>query len=194
MRKQRNNAKSQGSKDDSPVSIEVEHNAQELFNEALASDSVRNINDLIKWEANDGGQSKSFTWYVSALLICVVAVALVNWLTKDLVSSATVFMAFLVMVIYGSRKPTTHNLQISHGVLSIDTKQYSLQNFKSFSIDERPGVEQVVLTPLKRFMPSLSLPLESKTAPDVINLLQGYLPIEDHKKDAIDDLISRFRL
>lgn len=148
----------------------------------------------VSWEATEDVSQKTLGWYVLLLLCGLAVTALIALLTRDIASTATVFLAVIILLMYANRKPSKQTYLLQNGVIGIEQKQYDMHAFKAFSIDEHGRQPNIVLTPLKRFMPSLVLPLEAKSAEEVVKTLAMFLPLEEHKADLIDALVRKIRL
>lgn len=155
-----------------------------------SSDSSKPVN----WSASEDTSQKTPLWYLALVLVGLIATATVAFFTRDVVSSVTVFIAFLLLTIFTARKPSAQEYAVHDGQLAVGAKQYSLHGFKAFSIDEHQNHLQIILIPLKRFMPTLVVPLDYAVADDVVDALADMLPLQPYKPDFVDVLIRRLRL
>jgi len=151
--------------------------------------------DTVTWSASEFIEhEKSPAWYGSFLLGSAVLAVLVFFLTKhDIVSTSAVV---LVAVLFGAaavRKPQVRQYAVSDAGVQLGNKSYAYQSFKSFSVAEEGAVVSVVLMPLKRFMPSLTLYLPPDMEDKVVHVLSAVLPMEAHRQDAVDRFLKRIR-
>ncbi|MBC7707777.1 hypothetical protein H7Y63_00975 [Polaromonas sp.] len=170
---------------------------------AATSDDPYQINDAatapepdqpITWTASEYiAHHKTPKWYLM-LGLSAVGLALVVWLvTKDTISALVVIVGAAVLGGYGARPPRELTYQLDTNHLTIGEKSYSLDTFRSFTIDDQQAFASVNLMPLKRFAPGLSIYFAPDDEDAIVNLLAMRLPIEDHRDDPIDRLMRKIR-
>jgi hypothetical protein len=82
---------------------------------------------------------------------------------------------------------------LSNRGLQIGTKLYGLQDFRSFAVTEESMSFSIVFMPLKRFMPPLTIYVTPDLENKVLSYLSQILPFEQHRQDAVDNLLKRIR-
>ena len=169
-----------------------------------AEDSIGFSADEPAEEPDDGAQvtwtasefvahDKSAGWYAGVVTASVVLSALVFLLTRDVVSTAVVIIAGLLLAVYGSHKPRQLEYVVTKRGIGIGGKYYSFEEFRSFSVVSEGAFSSLVFMPLKRF----AVPLIVYYAPDdeekILNILTDQLPLEEPRRDAVDSLMRRIR-
>ena len=164
------------------------------YNHDSAPAAQPDIPEQLTWTAAEFVEHpKSAGWYGLLALVGIVASVADYFITRDLFSSVIILFAAAAFGTFAARKPHEQQYGLdSHGVL-IGNKAYSLQDFKTFSITEEGGVVSIVFMPLKRFMPPLTIYLAPEIEETVVNFLSSFLPLEQHKTDAVDSLMRRIR-
>lgn len=154
-----------------------------------------NPTDSISWTASEFiAHHKSFGWY-ALLNLGVVALAAIAWfVTKDLVASAVIVFAGIVLSLYGARQPRQLQYQLDDHGLTIQGRRYGYQGFRSFSVTMEGPFATIAFMPLKRFSPLLTLYCDPQDEDNILTILSRHLPHEARRPDAIDSLMRRIRL
>ncbi len=137
--------------------------------------------------------AKSPSWYGLLALGGTAAAALIYILTKDKISTGIVILAAAALGFFAARQPREQQYGIHPEGLLVGQKMYNFQDFKTFSVAEEAGIASIVFMPLKRFMPPLTIYVVPELEDRVVNFLAAYLPLEQHKTDAVDSLLRRIR-
>ncbi len=167
-------------------------------NETVAADATvarnRGNQEPVSWTASEFiAHRKSPRWYGMLAVAAIVMAAIVYALTRDKVSTAVVMVAAVVLGFYAARQPRELDYQLDDRGLSIGSKFYDYDSFKSFSVIDEGAFASITLMPLKRFMPPLTIYYAPDDEPRILNLLAERLPLEEHRADAIDHLMRRIR-
>lgn len=148
--------------------------------------------EAVEWiSSGDELQSRSSTWLMRMLAVSAVAGAVVFLITRDLVSTGSVVIVGLLFGFLGARKPPALQYRIDRHGIVIGRKQYRYNEFRAFSVADDRQALTVNLVPLKRFLPVLSIFCDPKLHDKIIAVLGEHLPMEVHKRDALDSIISR---
>lgn len=146
------------------------------------------------WTASEYiAHQKSAGWYM-ALGLGAVGLALLVWFITDDVTSGVVIM--IVAIIFGAmaaRSPRVLNYHLDHGGLHIGEKFYPYADFKSFSVLEEGPIDSILLLPMKRFMPGLTVYYPPEQEDAIFAVLGNYLPHEVREPDALDRLMRKVR-
>lgn len=149
---------------------------------------------LVQWTASEYIEhEKRASWFIILSVGAFLASALLYIFTQDAITSAVILIAAVLFGVTAARKPRTLQYELSSSGVRIENKYYPYDDFKSFSVIEEGAFNSVQLTPLKRFLPPLSLYYPPESEDKVLNALADYLPHEDRGHDAIDRLMRRVR-
>lgn len=132
-------------------------------------------------------------WYGLYVLGTMLVTALVYFTTKDILSSIIVFVAILGLILFASRKPSVQEYAIDGDMLKVGNKTYYLHDFKAFSVIKEGQVAEVMLRPLKRLFPMVSVYVGPDQLDTLADYLADFLPFEPHVPDAVDSLLRRIR-
>jgi hypothetical protein len=153
-----------------------------------------NLEDAaVTWvSSGESVQAHSSAWRLRMTIFAVVAAGLIFLLTRDPVPTIAVAFSGLLFGFLGSRKPAPLSYRLDTSGITIGNKHHVYSDYRAFSIGEYPSLN-ASLVPLKRFAPTLSLSIDPALQDKIITLLSARLPMEQHKADMLDKLVSRVR-
>lgn len=123
----------------------------------------------------------------------MVVAALAYLISHDKITTGVILLVMLGFGIAAARRPRTQQYRLSPGGLQIGGRAYSFHEFRTFSVTEDGSIVSIVFTPLKRFMPALTIYVAPDIEEQVVGFLSAFLPFERHKADAVDSLMRRIR-
>jgi len=149
----------------------------------------------VQWVAGDNEphHTKSNGWYALLVFGSLVISALVYLVTRDIVSAVVIALVCVGFGVVSVRRPQALHYSIDARGVAIGTRIYSFGQFRSFSIVEDTFGRGAVLTPLKRFMPILSVRFDAEQADKIVEALAEHLPMEAHRADAMDKIARTIR-
>ena len=126
------------------------------------------------------------------MLLVIAALGGVMYLvSKDYFAIATIVIIGLVVGFVAGRKPQQVAYELSASGLRVGPKLYPHGIFKSFAIVMDGALNSILLVPVKRFMPPVSVYYAAADEEKIVDILGNYLPYEDRGLDAIDRLTRR---
>lgn len=141
------------------------------------------------WEASEYIEHHhSPSWYMSLGALTLGFMAFLTVVLKEILSAIVVLLMAVSVVVYAHRKPRSLQYQVSSGGINIGSKFYGYNEFKSFAVIGAQSVVSIELDPVKRFMPRLSMLIDQKQAPALVDILNQHLPHEDRDPEFIDRL------
>ena len=148
----------------------------------------------VTWTASEYvAHEKGAMWYLSLAAIFASGTLLAFLFTRDYVTTAVVPVVGIIFGIAAARPPRVLNYEIDDQGLHIEAKSYPYNVFKSFSIVEEGAFHSIVLMPLKRFMPALTIYYAPEDEHKIADVLGSFLPVEVSKLDLIDRLMRKIR-
>lgn len=155
---------------------------------------TRSTADSVSWTASEFIEhSKNFGWYVKLAIVAVILAALVFLVTRDKISTGVIIVAAAALGIFAARKPRVLQYRLDDDGLSVGTKLYNYELFKSFSMVNEGAVLSIYLLPMKRFMPALTIYYAHADEEAIVNVLSERLPVSERRSDAVDRLMHRIR-
>ncbi len=92
------------------------------------------------------------------------------------------------IIMYGRKTPRTLSYSLGDDGISIDTKFYNYDQFKSFAVIKDVGWHTIDLDPINRFSPRLSILFEDRQLDSIVGVLETQLPRLDRPPDMIERL------
>ena len=148
----------------------------------------------VTWTASEYiSHAKGTSWFMLLGIGLFVLVGVVYVLTKDIFASIGVGLAGVAFAAFSVRPPRILNYAINENGIQIGNRFYSYHEFKSFSVMQDGPLPSILLMPLKRFLPPITIFYEPQTGEQIVNVLSAYLPHESKQPDAVDKLMSHLR-
>ena len=148
----------------------------------------------ISWAISESiFQEKSFFWYATLVGGTLIFTALVYLLTKDKITALVIILSAAVLAFYASRRPHEVEYRMDEVGLTVGGRQFDYSGFKSFSVSEEVNATLIVLLPLKRFMPALSVYCKQEDQAKILAKLADHMPIENHHEDIVDRFMRKIR-
>lgn len=149
---------------------------------------------VVTWEASEYiHHQKGTEWYLGFAGVLILAGALLFLLLKDVFSVVVLALMGVAVGIYAGRQPQVQRYSVSHRGLSIGDRHYSLEDFRNFSLVDDGSFQSIMLMPLKRLMPPVSIYFSPQDGAKIVDILGSVLPHEDHQPDLIDRLLRKVR-
>jgi len=148
----------------------------------------------INWSASEYiAHEKNITWYLALVVITAIISAGFYLLTHSILSTLVFVVAGCVMGFYAARKPRLLDYRVDNSGFTVQDKTFSFDSFKSFAVIDDNTMPNIVLIPLKRFMPSLTIYLNPDSTEEVLKVLSTRLPQAIHHTDIVDRFFQRVR-
>ncbi len=148
----------------------------------------------LSWTASEFiAHSKEPSWYMALFGGAFVLSLLVYVATRDVVAAVVVIVGAILFGVSASRPPRQMTYTLSQKGLAIGSRIFLYKDFRSFSVVDEGAFSSIVLMPLKRFAPPLSLYYHPADAQRIVSVLAEHLPLQEHKHDLTETLMRRIR-
>jgi hypothetical protein len=148
----------------------------------------------VSWTAHEYiHQDKGTLWYVVFFLLVIVGVGVTVWLQQWTFTAVLIVIA-VVVVVNGKRPPRDLNYLLDADGLTIDGKLHKFENYKSFGVIQDREHFSVMLIPIQRFQPSVSVYFPEESGEAIVDMLGARLPMKDLKLDAVDHMVRWLKL
>lgn len=148
----------------------------------------------VEWTASEFiAHAKSANWYLGLTVVTVIVAVVVYLITRDTISTGVIIACGLLLGVYANHQPKQIHYQMSQTSLTIGSKQFSYNEFKTFTVQPEGAFASIVLIPHKRFMPQTTIYYAPDDEDKIIGLLSEHVPYEQRKPDGIDRLMQRIR-
>jgi len=152
------------------------------------------LSQSVQWTASEYiSHQKSLGWYALLGLAVTCAAGFILLVTDDRFSAGIVVVVAIIFGIFAARPPRVLNYQVDNAGIKIADKFYPYEMFKSFSVQDEGAIDAILLTPLKRFMPGISLYFPPDQGEQIVTVLSNYLPHEDRDPDMLDRFMRKVR-
>jgi hypothetical protein len=149
----------------------------------------------VHWQASEYIQhTKSVLWYVEFVIIVLGLMATAIFLLSTWTFALLIPVMAGALMVYAHRPARTLSYVLSEKGLYIDDLLHPLESFKAFGIIQGSQVNSLVLVPTKRFRPGLTVYFPSEVGEEIVDLLGGYLPMEEMRQDAFDTIVHKLRM
>lgn len=148
----------------------------------------------VSWTASEYiDHAKGPNWFIMFGLGLAVLVIATYFVSKDILASVLIGVAGMTFGVFAARQPRVLEYRLSSSGVTIGPKFYSFTEFKSFSVMDEGALQSILLTPLKRFMPPLTIYYAPNDEAMILDKLADYLPVEQREHDLTDRLAKRLR-
>lgn len=158
--------------------------------------TVKSTAEPISWVAKEYiSNEKNGLWYL-IFAIVIIAIIAIDFLFLKSYSLSVLVVVMGIAIIVLSHRPAReikYTLSGEQG-LYVDNKLYPLKDFKSFGVLDDRGNHAIVLTPIKRFSPAVSVYFPDEVGETLVDILGTRLPMEDVKLDFIDIIVRKLRI
>ena len=150
--------------------------------------------DIVAWHASEFiDHQKNSGWFLLLLLAIAVLGTLVYFVTKDILATLVIVMGGAAFFLFARQKPRTLSYSLSQTNITVGDKQYSYDDFKTFSIVQEGAIYSVFLEPIKRFLPPLSIYFPPEDGEKIFDALASHIPHQERQIDPVERLMSRIR-
>lgn len=150
----------------------------------------------VSWTASEYIHlEKNGLWYVLFAVVVLGLIAVDFFLLKSWSFSVLVIVMAAAVIVYARRPPRTiqYTLSGKQG-LYIGERLYNFGEFKAFGLIRDAEHHSIMLIPIKRFSPGVSVYFPEEAGEKIVDILGARLPMESLKLDAIDLIVRRLRL
>lgn len=155
------------------------------------------VNDqAVHWNATEYiSQDKNGLWFVIFFIVVLIFIAIDLLFLKSYTFSALVVVMAIAVVVFSRRPPRAIDYTLSEDQgLYVGEKLYHFSEFKSFGFIKEQEHNSIMLIPIKRFSPGISVYFPEEVGEEIIDILGARLPMENLKLDIIDIIVRKLRL
>ncbi|HET9411453.1 MAG TPA: hypothetical protein VFO38_01235 [Candidatus Saccharimonadales bacterium] len=168
-----------------------QYNADSADDGNLPIHAPVNPEAVVDWEASEYiHRSKSAGWIIIFGII-VAAIIAVSVLLQAWTFTALAVVMAVAFGFFAFRQPKTKHYSLSHQALKVDDTTYELSEFRAFGIVAEDAFFSIMLIPVKRFMPAITMYFGEEDGEKIVDILGAHLPLQDIDPDPIDALMRR---
>lgn len=166
--------------------------------ESTDADKTTDTSDYmtpVHWQAAEYIQrDKSALWYVILAVITVGFMAAAILWMQSWSFAVLVPVMSAALIIYSRRPPHEVPYTLSRQGLHIGDVLYPYNEYKSFTLISGDDQHQIMLVPVKRFKPGISVYFPEEVGERIVDMLAARLPMQEQHLDAVDRLIRKLRI
>lgn len=166
--------------------------------EAPITPSQQTVNaqaDPVRWQAAEYIQrEKNSLWLVGFIAVTLGLMALAIFLIQSWTFAVLVPVMAVALLTYTHRPPRMIDYTLSGKGLYINDRLYSFAEFKAFGVIRDDSEYSIMLVPVKRFRPGVSVYFPQQVGEALVDLLGTRLPMRDLRLDFVDRLIRKLRI
>ena len=174
-------------------------------NQTTGSTEARQLPQIepVAWTASESiTEKRSGRWYgiATAIFIVVIAVTILLFVFNvidlmALVSSIVLVVAMFIALIISTRLPSRELSYVLSGEgISINGQNHPFSEFRAFGVRQQGGLWQLVLIPVRRFGLEVVTYIDEQHGERIVDILAGFLPMEEVPENGVDKLINRLKI
>lgn len=149
----------------------------------------------VRWQATEYiHHDKTALWFVVFSIVVIVFILIAIFLIKSITFAVLVPVMAAALVVYSYRPPRVIDYTLSRQGLHINDRLYSFGEFKSFGVIRDDGEYSIMLIPIKRFRPGVTVYFPEEVGEAIVDMLGVRLPMQELKLDVVDKLTRKLRM
>ena len=149
----------------------------------------------VRWQATEYiHREKNSLWYVIFAVVVVVLVALAIFLMHAWTFALLIPVMAAALIVYTRRPPRVLNYILSRQGLHVNDKLYPFSEFKGFSVIHGDDEYSIMLVPVKRFKPGVSVYFPEESGEAIVDMLAARMPMQETHLDFMDQIIRKLRI
>lgn len=149
----------------------------------------------VRWQAQEYIQhDKGQLWFVAFAAAFVVLMAIAIFLIKSITFIILVPVMAVALFVYVNRPPRMIDYTLSRKGLHINDRLYPFTEYKGFGVIHDGKEYSVLLLPVKRFKPGVSVYFPEAAGEAIVDMLGARLPMQELHLDLVDRIIRKLRI
>jgi hypothetical protein len=149
----------------------------------------------ISWTAKEFIEhDRNSGWYMMLILGSGLIAVIIYFITKDIFAVGATIVVGVIAAVYAGHKPKELDYELNGRSIKVGPKSFNYSMFKSFSIAHEGAHTSIVLEPIKRYLPTMTLYFPPENEKVITNVIGNHLPLQDHEPTVTERLAHRFKL
>jgi hypothetical protein len=162
---------------------------EEMVDEAAVEE------EPVRWQAHEYiHHERSPGWFILFSLVVVVLILLAIFLMQSITFAILVPVMAAALLVYTHRPPRVLDYTLSRQGLHINDRLYPFAQFKGFGVIHDGLEYSVMLLPIQRFKPGVSVYFPEESGEAIVDMLGGRLPMQELHLDMIDKIVHKLRI
>lgn len=149
----------------------------------------------VRWQAQEIIQhDKSPMWFIFFGIAFVIMMAIAIFLIQSITFNILVPVMAVALLVYINRPPRMMDYTLSRKGLHVNDHLYSFSEFKGFGVIHDGKEFSVLLLPVMRFRPAVSVYFPESAGEAIVDMLGARLPMQELHLDLVDRVIRKLRI
>lgn len=149
----------------------------------------------VRWQAQEYIQhDKGTLWFIAFAAVFIVLMAIAIFFIKSITFNILVPVMAVALFVYVNRPPRVIDYTLSRKGLHINDTLYPFSDFKGFGVIHDGKEFSVLLLPVKRFKPGVSVYFPEESGEAIVDILGTRLPMQKLHLDIVDRIIRKLRI
>lgn len=181
---------------DAPYIDTVPLQAEQFDDEReLSDDNQVSEQEPVRWQAQEYIQhDKGQLWFVAFVAAFIALMAVAVFLIKSITFNILVPVMAVALFVYVNRPPRMIDYTLSRKGLYINDHLYPFAEFRGFGVIHDGKEFSVLLLPVKRFKPGVSVYFPEAAGEAIVDMLGARLPMQELHLDIVDRIIKKLRI
>lgn len=158
------------------------------------SDGI-DLTEPIAWNAPEGVRvQRGAVWYVLFAIVLAGLMALAILVFQNWTFAILLPIMAVALFVLSNKNPQTINYAISPKGIYIADTLHDFSEFRAFGLLHENGQHSILLLPVKRFSPGLTIYFSEAEGEKIVDMLGARLPMQEIKPDALEKFIRLIKL
>lgn len=149
----------------------------------------------VYWEATEYIQhDKNALWLTVFIVVTLGFMAIAIFLIQSVTFAILVPVMAVALLTYTHRPPRVLSYTLSRKGLHVNDHLYPFVDFKAFGVIRDGQEYSIMLVPVKRFKPGVSVYFPEDVGEALVDMLGARLPMRELHLDIVDKIIRKLRI
>lgn len=149
----------------------------------------------VHWQAHEYiHHDKDALWFIAFALVVIGLMVFSIFIIQSITFTILIPVMAVALIVYTQRPPRLLDYTLSNKGLHINDRLYPFNEFKGFGVIRDGKEYSVMLIPIKRFRPGVSVYFPEEAGEAIVDMLGARLPMQKLHLDIVDKVIRKLRI
>jgi hypothetical protein len=149
----------------------------------------------VRWQATEYiHRERDQLWFILFVAATLVLIIAAIFLIKSITFAVLIPVMAAALIVYTRRPPRILDYTLSRQGLHINDHLYPFAEFKGFALVHGGEEYSIMLIPVKRFKPAVSVYFPEEAGEAIVDMLAARLPMGESHLDVVDRLVQKLHL
>jgi len=160
-----------------------------------AGDMQPREEEPVHWQAHEYiHHEKDALWFVIFTVVVLGLMAFSIFVIQSITFTILIPVMAAALIVYSRRPPRIMDYTLSSKGLHVNDRLYPFNEFKGFGVIRDGKEYSVMLIPIKRFKPGVSVYFPEEAGEAIVDILGTRLPMQKLHLDIVDRVIRKLRI